>query len=89
MVPCWRCQNVDPLFLRHHQDGSTAYAVNFFWYSATQIYLLLRNAEDGAEFDEVFVGGNAAAFGLPALKTDENGVPRVDDSHHHTGQSSR
>jgi hypothetical protein len=64
-----------------------AYAVNFFWYSATQIYLLLRNAEDGAEFDEVFVGGNAAAFGLPALKTDENGVPRVDDSHTSPGNS--
>jgi hypothetical protein len=43
----------------------------------TQIYLLLRRDEDGAELDEVFLPAQDKEFGLPPLKTDAAGVPSV------------
>ena len=45
----------------------------------TQIYLLLRRDEDGAELDEVFLPAQDKEFGLPPLKQDAAGVPSVAD----------
>lgn len=52
-------------------------AVSYFWTAMTQVYLLLRRDEDGAELDEVFLPAQDKEFGLPPLKTDAAGVPTV------------
>lgn len=54
-----------------------AVGVSYFWTAMTQIYLLLRRDEDGAELDEVFLPAQDKEFGLPPLKTDAAGVPTV------------
>lgn len=54
-----------------------AVAASYFWTAMTQIYLLLRRDEDGAELDEVFLPAQDKEFGLPPLKTDAAGVPSV------------
>ena len=54
-----------------------AVAASYFWTAMTQIYLLLRRDEDGAELDEIFLPAQDQEFGLPPLKTDAAGVPTV------------
>ncbi len=54
-----------------------AVAASYFWTAMTQVYLLLRRDEDGAELDEVFLPAQDKEFGLPPLKTDAAGVPSV------------
>jgi hypothetical protein len=54
-----------------------AVAASYFWTAMTQIYLLLRRDEDGAELDEVFLPAQDKEFGLPPLKHDAAGVPTV------------
>jgi len=57
-----------------------AVAASYFWTAMTQIYLLLRRDEDGAELDEVFLPAQDKEYGLPPLKTDAAGVPSVADT---------
>ncbi len=64
-----------------------AVAASYFWTAMTQIYLLLRRDEDGAELDEVFLPAQDKEFGLPPLKTDAAGVPTVADPKPPTGNS--
>ena len=54
-----------------------AVAASYFWTAMTQIYLLLRRDEDGAELDEVFLPAQDKEFGVPPLKQDAAGVPSV------------
>ncbi len=54
-----------------------AVTASYFWTAMTQIYLLLRRDEDGAELDEVFLPAQDKEFGLPPLKRDAAGVPSV------------
>ncbi len=56
-----------------------AVTASYFWTAMTQIYLLLRRDEDGAELDEVFLPTQDKEFGLPPLKADAAGVPTVAD----------
>jgi len=60
---------------------AVGYLYSYFWTAATAIYFLLRRDEDATETDEVFLDEQEgeAAYGLPALKSDELGAPRVDE----------
>jgi hypothetical protein len=54
---------------------SEAFAYAFFWVSAAGIYLLMRQAVDHAEFDEVWIEDDIPRQPLPQFKTDVSGVP--------------
>ncbi len=64
-----------------------AVTASYFWTAMTQIYLLLRCDEDGAELDEVFLPAQDKEFGLPPLKTDAAGVPSVAEPLPPTGST--
>jgi hypothetical protein len=55
------------------------YLFSYFWTSTTVIYFLLRRLVDAKELDEVYMPGEAAAYGLPPLQTGADGVPTVAD----------
>ncbi|MDX1963111.1 MAG: hypothetical protein SFX18_08155 [Pirellulales bacterium] len=55
------------------------FMASYFWTSSTLIYLLLRQAEDGAEIEEIYIEDQGNEFGLPPLTTDAAGVPAVGD----------
>lgn len=60
---------------------AVGFLYSYLWTAATAIYLLLRRDVDAREMDEVFLedAGAAEIHGLPALRTDESGVPEVAD----------
>lgn len=60
---------------------AVGYLFSYFWTASTGIYFLLRRDVDATEMDEVFLDENEvdATYGLPALKTDEQGAPTVDE----------
>jgi hypothetical protein len=60
---------------------AVGYLFSYFWTASTGIYFLLRRDVDATEMDEVFLDENEsdAAYGLPSLKSDEQGAPVVDE----------
>ncbi|MBX7168519.1 MAG: hypothetical protein K1X74_19435 [Pirellulales bacterium] len=58
---------------------SMGFAYSFFWTAFTAIYLLLRQATDANELDEVYLEDSPDEGQLPKLRTDEAGVPTLDD----------
>ncbi len=54
-----------------------AFRYGFFWCATGAIYLLMRQANDRTEFDDVYVGGHRVEGQLPELTTDADGVPGV------------
>jgi hypothetical protein len=58
------------------------YLFSYFWTASTAIYLLLRRSVDATEMDEVFLEADASEQGpgLPPLKTDEAGAPKIADT---------
>lgn len=54
-----------------------AFGYSYFWTVAAAIYLLLRRDVDQTELDEVYLDDEAELESLPALVSDEAGVPGV------------
>jgi hypothetical protein len=53
-----------------------AFGYSYLWAAAVAVYLLLRRDADHTEMDDVFVDEqDGAAYGLPPLTLDPNGVP--------------
>lgn len=58
---------------------SAAFIYGLFWCMAAAIYLLLRKDIDETEMDEIFIEDEKRTYGLPPLKSDENGIPQVQE----------
>ncbi|NUQ63125.1 MAG: hypothetical protein HUU20_11665 [Pirellulales bacterium] len=60
---------------------AAGFLASYFWIAFTAIYFLMRRQVDATEMDEVYLEEEQDddAHGLPPLKTDEAGVPTVDD----------
>jgi len=46
---------------------------------ASAIYLLLRKDADETEMDEIYIVDEKRTYELPPLKSDENGIPQVQE----------
>jgi hypothetical protein len=58
---------------------AVAFTYSFFWCSMSAIYLLLRRDVDQTEFDEVWIEEDEELGTMPAVTTDESGVPQLAD----------
>lgn len=58
---------------------AAAFIYGLFWCMASAIYLLLRKDVDEMEMDEIFVADETRTFALPPLRSDELGIPQVQD----------
>lgn len=58
---------------------ATAFLYGLFWCMSSAIYLLLRKDVDETEMDEIFVADEQRTYDLPPLKSDEMGIPQVQD----------
>ena len=56
---------------------SAAFIYGLFWCMASAIYLLLRKDADETEMDEIYIVDEKRTYELPPLKSDENGIPQV------------
>jgi hypothetical protein len=63
---------------------ATGFAVSYFWSAATMIYFILRHADDGAEFDDVWLGEVAEDDLLPLAGIASGDLPVTERSHHPT-----
>ena len=54
-----------------------AFMYGLFWCMASAIYLLLRKDVDEMEMDEIYIVDERRTYQLPALKSDESGIPQV------------
>jgi hypothetical protein len=60
------------------------FAVSYFWSAATMIYFILRHADDGTEFDDVWLGEVAEDDLLPLAGIASGDLPVTERSHHPT-----
>lgn len=58
---------------------AAAFVYGLFWCMASAIYLLLRRDVDETEMDEVYLVDEKRTYDLPPLKSDEHGIPQVQD----------
>ena len=58
---------------------SAAFLYGLFWCMASAVYLLLRKDVDETEMDEIYIVDEKRTYELPPLKSDENGIPQVQD----------
>ncbi len=58
---------------------ASAFIYGLFWCMAGAIYLLLRRDVDETEMDEVFLVDEKRTYDLPPLKSDEHGIPQVQE----------
>ncbi len=60
------------------------FAVSYFWSAATMIYFILRRADDGTEFDDVWLGEVEEDDLLPLAGIASGDLPVTERSHHPT-----
>ena len=67
------------LFVGLARAAASAFSYAYFWCVAAAAYLLLRNATDQTDLDDVIIEDDdeGVEFGLPNLDPDEAGVPGV------------
>lgn len=58
---------------------AAAFIYGLFWCMASAIYLLLRKDVDETETDEIYMVDEKRTYDLPPLRSDENGIPQVQD----------
>ena len=58
---------------------SAAFLYGLFWCMASAVYLLLRKDVDETEMDEIYIVDEKRTYELPPLKSDENGIPQVQE----------
>lgn len=58
---------------------AAAFIYGLFWCMASSIYLLLRLDVDETEMDEIYIADETRTYELPPLRSDENGIPQVQD----------
>jgi len=58
---------------------AAAFIYGLFWCMASAIYLLLRKDADETEMDEIYIVDEKRTYELPPLKSDENGIPQVQE----------
>lgn len=58
---------------------AAAFIYGLFWCMASAIYLLLRFDVDESEMDEIYLVAEKRTYDLPPLKSDENGIPQIQD----------
>ena len=67
------------LWIAFARTLAAAFMYGMFWCMASAIYLLLRKDVDETETDEIFVSDERRTYDLPPLKSDENGIPQVQE----------
>ena len=72
-------QNLIALWNALLKTLSAAFIYGLFWCMASAIYLLLRKDVDETETDEIYVVDEKRTYDLPPLKSDENGIPQIQD----------
>jgi len=60
------------------------FAASYFWSAATMIYFVLRRADDGTEFDDVWMGEAEEDDLLPLAGIASGDLPVTERSHHPT-----
>lgn len=66
---------------------AAAFIYGLFWCMASAVYLLLRKDADETEMDEIYIVDEKRTYELPPLKSDENGIPQVQDPRPVAGQT--
>lgn len=67
---------------------AVGFAASYFWSAATVIYFVLRRADDGTEFDDVWQGEVEEDDLLPLAGIASGDLPVTERSHHPTVASS-
>lgn len=66
---------------------AAAFLYGLFWCMASAVYLLLRKDVDEAEMDEITLQDEKRTYQLPPLRSDENGIPTVQQPEPHLPES--
>ncbi|MFT5302760.1 MAG: hypothetical protein ACI87E_000285 [Mariniblastus sp.] len=72
-------QNFISLWTSLLKTVAAAFMYGLFWCMASAVYLLLRKDVDETEMDEIFISEEKRTYELPPLRSDENGIPQVQE----------